>query len=123
MNGQLPAPFVLDPEFIHDLQALIQQAATRSSHTTFNVPPAEFPAWLAALGKDSFYAHTTRSGSRFIRAGYAVIGDDTATAPMVSVTCDTPPAPWVSFPEAEGDRRYKFRYTTNPLADNETESK
>lgn len=123
MNAQLPTPFAVDAQLLRDVQALIQHSAARSSHTSFTVPTAEFPAWLAALGKDSFYAHTTKSGSRFIRAGYAVIGDSTdANAPMVSVTCDTPPAPWVSFPETEGDRRYMFRYTTNPLAHNETES-
>lgn len=121
-SGQLPTVFTISAELVKELQDLARAVAAHSSYTMLTVPAADFPAWLAALGRESFYAHTTRSGSRFIRSGYAVIGPDTLKAPMLSVSCDTPPAPWVSFPETEGDRRYMFRYTTNPLAHNETES-
>lgn len=121
-SSQLPAPFVVNPDLVQELQALIQHMVSRSRATNLTVPATDFPAWLVALGKDDFHAQTTKGGAQFIRSGYAWIGDDPVTAPMVSVTCDTPPAPWVSFPETEGDRRYMFRYTTNPLSHNETES-
>lgn len=121
--SQTPAPFTVDPDLVRELQHLVQVLVSHSNHTALTVPTSQFPAWLVALGRESFYAHTTKNGLRFIRAGYVVIGDDPANSPMVSVNCDTPPAPWVSFPETEGDRRYVFRYTTNPLSSNETESK
>lgn len=120
MTTQLPAPFEVRESLVRELRHLIQSIAARSSMTYLTVPAAEFPAWLLALGRESFYAHTMRSGQKFIRAGYAVIGDNPTESPMVSVTCDTPPAPWVSYPEDEGNRRYMFRY--NLLSDNEKES-
>jgi hypothetical protein len=121
MNGQLPPVFVVNPDLVHELKAFILDATNRSRSSTFTVPAEDFPAWLVALGKDDFHAQTTKSGQTFIRSGYAWVGDP-VDGPMLSVTCDTPPAPWVSFPTGEGSRRYMFRYTTNPLSTNETES-
>lgn len=120
--SQLPAPFEVSAELVADILALIMALTSRSRSSAVTVPAAEFPAWLVALGKEDFYANTSRSGMRFVRSGYVIMGDDQVNGPMLSVTCDTPPAPWVSFPETEGDRRYMFRYTTKPLATNETES-
>ena len=124
MNSQLPAPFVVNPELVRDIQALLQNLATRSRYTTLTVSVDEFPAWLVALGRDDFHAYMSKNGHRFISSGMAHIVKTVRPDEMriVSVSCDTPPAPWVSFPEAEGDRRYMFRYTTNVLPDNETES-
>lgn len=108
---KMPEPFAVDAQLLSEVRALIGRLVARSSSSAFTVPATEFPAWLAALGKGAFYAHTTKSGMRFIRAGYAVIGDwKDPDAPIVTVTCDQPPAPWVTFPETEGDRRYLFRY-------------
>lgn len=121
-SGQLPPPFSVDPGLVQELQRLIREVTRHSRHTTVTVPAADFPAWLVALGKTDFHAQTTKSGANFIRSGYAWVGDDPVNSPMLSVTCDTPPAPWVSFPQTEGDRRYMFRFTMNVLADNETES-
>ena len=121
-SGQLPAPFQVDPDLVRTLKELVGLVVARSRHTTLTVPAADFPAWLVALGKEDFHAQTTRNGGMFIRSGYTLVGEDPINSPMVSVTCDTPPAPWVHFPRTEGDRRYMFRYTTNPLADNEKES-
>lgn len=119
-SGQLPAPFMVSVALVEDIKALVQNLASRSRSSNLTVTPAEFPAWLVALGKEDFHAQRTRSGMTFVRAGYTLIGDDPVNSPMVSVTCDTPPAPWVSFPGGEGTRRYMFRY--NLLSDNETES-
>lgn len=119
---QIPPPFEVSAALVQEIRTFISDCIRMSRHTALIVPTADFPAWLVALGKDDFHAHMSKSGHRFVRAGYAFIGDDPVTAPMLSVTCDTPPAPWVSFPETEGDRRYMFRYTTNPLSSNETES-
>jgi hypothetical protein len=119
--SQLPPPFEVSADLVRDLKALIADLTNRSRSSAVTVPAVDFPAWLVALGKEHFYAQTMRSGQTFIRSGYAWVGDP-VDGPMLSVTCDTPPAPWVSFPETEGDRRYVFRYTTNPLAHNETES-
>jgi hypothetical protein len=121
MNSQLPAPFMINPDLVRELQAFVLELTNRSRSSTVTVPAADFPAWLVALGKDDFHAQRTKSGQTFVRSGYAWVGDP-VDGPMLSVTCDTPPAPWVSFPEAEGDRRYMFRYTMNLLPDNETES-
>lgn len=119
--GQLPPPFEVNPDLVRELQELVQALTGRSRSSSLTVPAADFPAWLVALGKKDFHAQTTKGGQQFVRSGYTWIGDP-VDGPMLSVTCDTPPAPWVSFPATEGDRRYMFRYTTNPLAHNETES-
>lgn len=118
------APFRVHHELVARLEALIQELAQRSRMTTLTVPAEEFPAWLVVLGKEDFHATVGKNGNQWIRSGYALLGEDPATAPMMSVSCDTPPAPWVAFPSAEGDRRYMFRYELdrNPLIDNETES-
>lgn len=119
-SGQLPAPFEVNADLVRELQALIRNLASRSTFTSLTVPAADFPAWLAALGKEDFHAQRSRSGKTFIRAGYTLVGEDPINSPMLSVTCDTPPAPWVSFPEGEGTRRYMFRHTL--ISTNETES-
>lgn len=119
--SQYPTIFEVNAALVREIKTLIRDITNRSRSSAVTVPAEDFPAWLVALGKEHFYAQTMRSGQTFIRSGYAWVGDP-VTGPMLSVTCDTPPAPWVSFPDTEGDRRYVFRYETNSLADNEKES-
>lgn len=125
MSREMPQ-FVVDMEVVRACEALIQHVIRHSSHTTLNVPAHEFPAWLVALGKKDFHAQVTRGGVKFVRAGYTwfaggEIDSTGAGGPILSVMCNEPPAPWVTFPAAEGDRRYMFHYTTNPLHTKESE--
>jgi hypothetical protein len=117
------APFVVSHELVAELAHLASVISGRSRYTTMSVPAEEFPAWCAALKVQSFYAHRLKNGNRWVSTNIVHTVDTTVSAEMrmLSVQCDTPPAPWVEFPNGEGDRRYMFKSTMDN--ENETESK
>jgi hypothetical protein len=126
MNGQVP-PFRIRPAFLDELRALAHALTRRSRYTTMDVPAEDFPTWCAALGVDAFHTYTTKSGNSWVTTHTVHLVDTAVESEMrmLSVQCGTPPAPWVQFPNGEGDRRYIFRseMDLNPLVHNETESK
>lgn len=108
MSGQVPV-FTVRQADVDAIRELIEAVTKRSNHTAVTVPAADFAAWLVAMGKEAFYTHMSANGLTWTRAGYQVFGDPTA-GPMLSVTCDGVPAPWVTFPNTEGSRRFMFHY-------------
>jgi hypothetical protein len=118
--GNNVSPFVVDPVLLGQLHDLIGHLRDRSRYTTMTVPAAEFPTWCAALDVESFYTYRTKAGNAWVgtKTTHLVSTTTDSEYRMLSVACDTPPAPWVEFPRSEGDRRYMFKYELP----NETES-
>lgn len=116
--------FVVDPGVVAEIRRDIAAIAKRSRYTVLHVLPEEFTAWCVALEREYFYTHTSKNGHRWCSSGIAHVIKTEVTDEyrMVSVSCDTPPADWVTFPAGEGDRRWRFRAATFPK-NNTEESK
>jgi len=122
-----PTPgFTVDRELVSELIKFIAEAVARSTYTRVEVSAADFPAWCAALGVESFMAYRGKNSHTWVSTNHSytscsqpdvhVEDPNEGKYPgcvhehhLVSVACDTPPAPWVEFPAGEGDRRYMFR--------------
>jgi hypothetical protein len=123
-----PEPFAVDRGLVSELTEFIQNAVARATYVRFDVPAPDFPVWCAALGVESFTAYRGKNGHTWVSTqhSYVMCGQPEVHQNgalrdgqypgcqheyrLVSVGCDTPPAPWVQYPGGEGDRRYMFKF-------------
>lgn len=102
--------FTVDQQHVTRIRELISTLMAISTYTRLEVSPEDFPVWCAAMEVESFMAYRAKHNHTWVSTQHLYLGDR-----LVSVGCDTPPAPWVEFPSGEGDRRYMFRVATNEV--------
>jgi hypothetical protein len=105
-----PLSFDIDAGTLASIDLLISEMAERARYTTVRVPAVDFPAWLAALGADSFTAHSSeiREGTGVRIYEHVSSGILRRHECMFVVSCEQSPSAWVTFPEPGSVNRYEF---------------
>jgi len=102
--------FIVDACSVAAIREFVAELIERSGYTSLHVEGRDFGAWVAALGATYFTTHASKKIDYQHAAARACIpkaGGGTADVHVSSDASSSGLPQWVTFPEAEGTRRWK----------------